>query len=233
MKIEFISSSEDCHQLVPEPKSSRNYIPTWYRDMPTYRHKLTFDEQGNRKQNLRSCVPFSDAMRAGWIQETWCDLYIESTDTGITYRTSSGPEMIIHRDITSEQMVIDSQAFAPIELVWFMPWLPRTPKGWSVMITSPVNRFDLPFEVTTGIIDSDRFYHTPFGRIPFYVRRGFSGVIPAGTPMYQIVPFRRVTRWSSRRIMATDRETRNRYFSTLRKFQNVYRDEFWEPKHFD
>jgi hypothetical protein len=66
-----------------------------------------------------------------------------------------------------------------------------------VLITSPLNRLDLPFRSLTAVIDADVFYHIlpdPMqggGNYPFYLNRGFEGIIPIGTPMCQYIPFKR------------------------------------------
>jgi hypothetical protein len=68
-------------------------------------------------------------------------------------------------------------------------WGMNTPKGWSILITQPLNRFDLPFTITSGIVDSDEFSSS--GNVPFFIREDFSGTIPAGTPFAQIIPIKR------------------------------------------
>jgi hypothetical protein len=52
-----------------------------------------------------------------------------------------------------------------------------------------MNRFDLPFLNTTGIIDNDVTHLS--GNVPFFLIKGWTGTIPAGTPYIQIFPFKR------------------------------------------
>jgi hypothetical protein len=54
---------------------------------------------------------------------------------------------------------------------------------------TPMNRFDLPFLNTTGIVDSDKVHL--LGSFPFFIVEGWEGTIPAGTPYLQILPFKR------------------------------------------
>ena len=65
----------------------------------------------------------------------------------------------------------------------------KVPKGYSVLVTHPLNRFDLPFTTLSGIADAD----TPMGggNIPFFMKNDFEGIIPKGTPIAQIIPFKR------------------------------------------
>jgi hypothetical protein len=63
------------------------------------------------------------------------------------------------------------------------------PEGYSALYTQPLNRFELPFMTMSGIVDND---HVKLpGTMPFFFLKGVTGVIPAGTPYAQIMPFRR------------------------------------------
>jgi hypothetical protein len=68
-------------------------------------------------------------------------------------------------------------------------WGVRLPRGWSLAVTHPMNRFDLPFFTTSGIIDSDEWWTG--GNIPFFFQKDFEGVILKGTPIAQIIPIKR------------------------------------------
>jgi hypothetical protein len=52
-----------------------------------------------------------------------------------------------------------------------------------------MNRYDLPFYVQSGIVESDIWGLPVF--IAFFLKRNFQGVIPKGTPIMQIIPFKR------------------------------------------
>jgi hypothetical protein len=43
--------------------------------------------------------------------------------------------------------------------------------------------------LTSGIMDTDMWKHA--GRIPFFIRKDFEGIIPKGTPFAQIIPISR------------------------------------------
>jgi hypothetical protein len=73
---------------------------------------------------------------------------------------------------------------------WETPMQIITPKGYSVMFMHPTNRYDLPFITAGGTIDTDKNGGYG-GSIPFYLQKGFEGMIPKGTPYLQIIPFKR------------------------------------------
>ena len=65
------------------------------------------------------------------------------------------------------------------------------PSGYSLFITHPVNRGDLPFVTLTGMVDSD-LYKDNFVNFPAkWSDPTFSGVLPKGTPVAQCVPVKR------------------------------------------
>jgi hypothetical protein len=69
-------------------------------------------------------------------------------------------------------------------------WTIVTPPGWSCLFLNPLNRPNGLFEVLAGVVDTDSYrapVHFPF----FPVASDGLHVIEKGSPMVQIVPFRR------------------------------------------
>lgn len=81
---------------------------------------------------------------------------------------------------------------------WILNWGPELPKGYSAIYMNPMNKFDLPFLNTSGIIDNDSV-STP-GKLPFFIKDGYTGTIKSGTPYLQIIPFKRED-WESEYII--------------------------------
>jgi hypothetical protein len=75
-------------------------------------------------------------------------------------------------------------------------WTIETPPGYSLLITHPINRHDLPFMTLTGLIDTD-LYKDNFINFPARWRDpSFRGVLPKGTPVAQCIPVKREL-WSA------------------------------------
>jgi hypothetical protein len=69
-------------------------------------------------------------------------------------------------------------------------WTIRTPPGWSCLFVPPLNRPNPTFEVLAGIVDTDTYVsliHFPF----FASAQDGLYVVEKGTPMVQVLPFRR------------------------------------------
>jgi hypothetical protein len=77
----------------------------------------------------------------------------------------------------------------PMHYGWKIPWHCETPPGYSILITHPHNRHDLPFTTLSGIIDSDDWNAPVF--TAFFLKRNFMGTIKKGTPIFQVFPFKR------------------------------------------
>jgi hypothetical protein len=230
-KINFIPASEDISKYVECPKPARLEVPSWYKKIETqYLKSPKFDEQGTLlNTSLKQCVPFFDAMTAGYIQKTWCDTYISIEGDSIKYTFPTIPGPMGVRDVTHIKYF--DEEFYPAEFFWNTPWQAKVPKGYSVIVTHPLNRTDLPFLTTSGIIDADGYHHSPFGSMPFYIKKGFEGIIPAGTPMYQFIPIKRES-WKTVEDPFLEDLTKERHKYQKTKIWGFYKEKFWNRKEY-
>ena len=189
-QIKFSPGSKEGEQFIEAPVPASKMVPDWYKKITPFKQsEVKFSEENKViNLNLKSCMPFLDALTVGYIQKTWSDIHISIEDGELKYRVATNPELISFRKSVSADI---GQGFYNIEFVWRTYWRAKLPEGYSVLITHPLNRLDLPFQTMTGFVDADHFYHTPVGNIPFFIKEGFTGIIPAGTPMYQIIPIKR------------------------------------------
>lgn len=230
MKIKFLPASKEVTLCVEPPVTAKKLIPDWYKKAPTFDvNKPEFVGTGKEVKNLglKRCMPFLDATTAGYIQTTWCDMYVEDKNGELIVRSASGPDLFIAREVTNVNV---GEGYYNIEFAWKMPWMPELPKGFSGVITHPMNRLDLPFHTLSGFIDFDVFSHTPGGNISFFIKKGFTGLIPAGTPMFQILPVKRET-WHSASMPFTE-ELQKKYNLSFKKFWGFYKDNFWIKKEY-
>jgi hypothetical protein len=94
----------------------------------------------------------------------------------------------------------------------------------------PSYRDDLPFTSISGIIDSDEFILN--GKVGFFIKDNFTGLIPKGTPMYQMIPFKRDD-WKSESRMLEDEEKDNwhRIANNITSvFTGGYKKKYWKRK---
>lgn len=217
---------------MPNIKPSKSYIPQWYKDLKGYNiNNFSFGETGFIKKTAKSCMPFFDSLSTGYIAELWTDVYCSASEDGlgVNYRWQAGPPPIISRVLDENNIPIPSGHYDE-QFSWISPYLLSLPKGYSAIITHPFNRYDLPFTTLTGIVDLDNMLNT--GKIPFFAKEGFTGVIESGTPIFQIIPFKRES-WKLEKDdvllkMSEDDEIKNN-----RKFFGYYKNNWWHKKDFN
>ena len=231
MKIEFIAGSKEAELLIPPPSPAKFYIPKFYKSAESLNiDKLSVNDIRSGNSSVKMCLPFLDALTAGYIQETWCDIHIDFTNNEIQYIYPHQIEIISHRDKTAfEDETFSNSGFIPFEFVWKRNWIPKLPNGYSLLITHPLSRFDLPFYTLSAIVDADVFYHHPVGNIPFYLKNSFSGVIPAGTPMYQMIPIKREN-WKKQNIQFSEDVIKR---SSKKSFHGMYKKYFRKNKKYN
>lgn len=233
MLIEFIPGSEFVTQTTQPPQPAKKYIPQWYKDIPSHHHKNPeFDEFANiTNKNVKSCMPFLDALTSGYILTSWCDLFIERKNNEIHYYYSGQPKLVALRDNPSLQL---SDSYENLEFTWKKYWAAKLPKGYSLLVTHPFNRYDLPFTTCTGITDTDSFDYVneTGGNVPFYLHKGFEGLIPAGTPIMQFVPIKREN-WKSDVAEFDLTRTNKNTASYSAKFKDYYKNNHWNRKEYN
>lgn len=229
-EILFRPISTDVEKFVDKPKPAKNYFPEWYKKVPKFHGgKLEITDSAQANVTMKSCMPFFDSFTVGYIQETWCDIYIEDAGDELKWRYSTNPTIIEQRSGSQYDPTIEG--FHPLGLSWRQSWIPKLPKGYSMIYTHPFNRFDLPFISLTGIVDNDRFYMERIANHPFFVRKGFTGTIPRGTPMFQMIPIKRDA-WKS--YFGKYSEDLVYKFAEVQKyFYDGYKKLYWQKKEYN
>lgn len=229
MKIEFIPSSKDVENFVEPPIPAAKNIPDWYKKTKKIKStEILINKNNYKPENLtvKHCAPFFDALSSGYIQKTWTDIYIKKEKNEINFYWSSSPQIMKNREGVNIEIGED---FYPIEFVWLEPWVPKVPKGYSILYTHPLNFLNLPFFSLSAVTDSDNYFHTFNGQYPFFIKKNFEGIIPKGTPMYQIIPIKRNS-WAMKKEVFNEKINEKRQNLITSKFINSYRDIFWQKK---
>lgn len=195
LKIKFVPSylGSDSELLSPEP--AVKHVPEWYKSLAKFErsnNEITLSPDNNlgsdgAQVSTKMCMPFLDALTAGYMYVLEDDLYVDLDKDGKPSLSWKGGNMLVDKRPIIDIVVPDN--CHPIHYGWRMNWYYETPPGYSVLITHPMNRYDLPFYVQSGIVESDIWGLPVF--IAFFLKRNFQGVIPKGTPIMQIIPFKR------------------------------------------
>jgi len=170
------------------PKPAKNFIPDWYK-----KQSYLIPPLDNPLDNLsfKACVPFLDSLTSGYMMYTSQEIAVVQKDHGPIFHWRTSPEPIMFREALHNLPV--PAGHSKKHFAWKVPFGFLLPKGYSALITQPLNRFDLPFTCVSGIVDEG----VPWtGKFSFFLKEGFEGIIPKETPFAQIIPFK-TENWKS------------------------------------
>lgn len=209
-KIIKFAIDPELNGIAKIPESSKKYIPEWYRNAPT--HDTLNKKAGT--QTFKSCMPFLDTLTSGYIFELWTDVEIitNNNNVEINWARDDYPFIENRDNIKSLQKIPTRENSYPLVFAFKSPLVIKTPPGYSVLITTPFNRLDLPIQPLSGIVDTDKNpMHS--GLIPFEISKNFNGIVKKGTPLMQIFPFKRES-WNSE-------EDKNIFFESEKSGRNI------------
>tara|TARA_R110002020_G_scaffold352535_1_gene565596 strand:+ start:267 stop:1001 length:735 start_codon:yes stop_codon:yes gene_type:complete len=235
-QIEFTAPKiivDHCKEFYPEPALINT--PEWYK-------KLKHDKD---RKTIKGCIPFLDALTAGYILKVATDLIIKRKGdvSEVKYAVNQGslfPPLNIntvknHTDHPHYQLgespMIDKNSF-PAFLKIYNPWIIKTPPGYSCLFTAPMNNKEDRFEAIAGIVDTDLFP----GQINFPIvlngdkyRGDFEHLVKKGTPIAQCIPFKR-EEWKMK-ITADDGYDIDKFLNIWNtSFVNSYKEKIWRKK---
>jgi hypothetical protein len=211
-KIKFYSTATQYE--VPVPRPAYKMIPEWFRKLPGVIDKM---------ETIKKCVPFLDTLTSGYILVLSADILVD--DLGI--QQISKIKMVESHNKEQLDGLQIPEEYNSIPFKWINLFTTKTPKGYSTMFMHPINRIDLPFYTLTGIVDTDA--HPVPVNFPFFIKKDFRGIIPAGTPIAQAFPFKREN-WES--AIETKRELKIPawWFNHMNPPFNLYKRMSWKKK---
>jgi hypothetical protein len=134
-------------------------------------------------------MPFFDALATGWILPLAATVRLEIKDGGATVESGWEFDKVMVSNHGAHQVAGNPrEPSSPCKFHNY--WTIRTPPGWSCLFLPPLNRPDSPFECLAGIVDTDTYaspVHFPF----FATAADGLHVVEKGTPLVQVIPFRR------------------------------------------
>ncbi|MCA1335199.1 hypothetical protein [Pseudooceanicola marinus] len=184
-----------CHPaleaLLPKPVAAKRALPDWVRAMPSEAPSAALD--GAMVRTVKHCPPFLDALSLGIMIPLACDLHFKDGAVSWDWDFPPLPDTLISRAPIGmhvpEQATGAPWPLAVNSVLKFMNfWTLEAPPGWSLLFTHPMNREELPFRTLSGVVDCDSF-HDGYVHFPaLWTTREFTGVLPAGTPVAQVIP---------------------------------------------
>lgn len=231
------------------PSTAQSVTPQWYKDADVFAKSPTgeyykatkeicpFAKEGTTDDygkipTWKACPAILDAFSTGYVLKTPCDLTFYKNDRGTIDVKAENQQ---YADFCTARPPMPQfqhpRGYYEHHFAWFADWGLELPDGYSALFMTPMNRFDLPFLNTTGIVDSDKVHL--LGSFPFFIIEGWEGVIPAGTPYLQILPFKRED-WDHEVRMLGPAEMQSKYMENSMFYRQpdggVYKSKVWSRR---
>jgi hypothetical protein len=241
MKITFTNTMGVHEEYSPKPASS--FVPDWYKNLESYTNgEKKPSGDGNTTATIKRCMPVFDAIVSGYIITTYTDIFVSQKPT-----FNQNGEKTENTMPWYEWPSFVPIGWHPLEQApthpnknnlpeggsypkFINPWSIQTPPGYSVLFTAPMHRESV-FTILDGVVDTDK-YTAPVN-FPFVLNDWkFEGLIPAGTPVAQVIPFKRDS-WEIEFGQESDLIDQNKITGLLRsKFFDTYKTQYRQTKEY-
>lgn len=225
-----------------EPKPADKFIPDWYKNLDSYfTGSKKPDGKGGTTSTIKRCMPVFDAITGGYILVTHTDIFVSQKKT-INEQTNEEATIPMYEWPSSNALGFHPIFQAPnypdrnnlhdfaMYPKFINPWAIQTPPGYSCLFVQPFHRESI-FTILPGIVDTDT-YSAPVN-FPFALKDwSFEGLIPAGTPMAQVIPFKRDS-WEMKFGTIDEFKKQQSITNLLRtKFFDSYKTQFRSKKEY-
>jgi hypothetical protein len=233
------------------PGPTQGVIPEWYKNadrfakMPNgeyykapkevcpFPKEGTVDDYG-KIPTWKACPAIMDAFSTGYVFKTPCDLTFFKNTSGII---DVKIEDNRYGDFCTRRQPMPQfehpKGFYRYHFAWMADWGLELPEGYSALFMTPMNRFDLPFMNTTGVVDSDKVHL--LGSFPFFIAEGWEGTIPAGTPYLQVIPFKREN-WEHKVEILDQSEMYGKLMDNAKFYRQpdggIYKNKVWSRREY-
>jgi hypothetical protein len=191
IKIQFYNSFPKMDGVFPTPEPISKDLPSWFKKQSSYKDNDPTPENGRRHSTVKRCPAIFDLMVSGYVLKCPVDVYIDATGDKLSVQFPNGIGQRVtgnHDLLQYDEMPIDDSYTREL-LRLNLIWLVSTPKGYSSLFLSP-QFSDITFiQAIPGIIDTDEYMSD--GLFSFLIKKGFKGEIKRGTPLIQVIPFKR------------------------------------------
>ncbi len=233
------------------PTPTQNEIPKWYKEADRFakmpngeyykapKEVCPFPKEGTTDDygkipTWKACPAIMDGFSTGYVLKTPCDITFFKTSTGsIDVKIDD----VRHKDFCTRRLAMPQfehpEGFYKDHFAWYSEWGIELPEGYSALFMTPMNRFDLPFMNTTGIVDSDKVHL--LGTFPFFIAKDWEGTVPAGTPYLQVLPFKREN-WNHQLEFLDQKEIYDKMIENMKFYRQpdggIYKNHVWTRREY-
>jgi hypothetical protein len=203
---------------IPHPIPASRGVATWWRKAPLVKDQV---------HTMKKCTPILDALTAGYLISLPVDVY--KAKNVVKFGERFDIQFVSEHFKSQTEAYPVPEEFDDQPYKWINPWKITTPKGYSCLFIHPLNAGDTPFHSFSGIVDTDK--HPLTVNFPFVIKKDFEGSIPAGTPMIQVIPFKRDS-WVSEIIDDKEFVEDKHFYRIFNPPYGSYKKNWWSKKEF-
>jgi hypothetical protein len=238
-KIKFISTMPKSPGVFPKPEPAYKNIPTWFKKIESFYDGDSTPYAGQQKLTVKRCVAFLDILSSGYFLLAPFDIYIDTTDGKKDFTIPTALQGLqnthmkqfvgMHDLRQVEGYPFDKDVYVEHLFRIHPIWVVKTDPGVSCLYINPQHQENSPLFAISAVIDTDGYPSD--GLLSFLVKKDFKGYIKKGTPIMQVIPFKRQN-YESEIV-----ETQNEYnkvkligLAVRSVFNSGYKKMFWNKK---
>lgn len=186
MLIEFVCGNQEIINDYPVKPASK-IIPDWYKNLDL---RAVDSSLGLDLPTIKKCLPVQDLLLAGYIISNNVDITLTPKErfgySDFQYECEY-QQFVGAMHHVQCPVHINDQAKNYFKIA--QPWIIKTPPGYSCLVLQPFYHFEQRFTLLPAIIDTDHL-DQPM-ELPGWIDSNHSITIEKGTPLAQIIPFKR------------------------------------------
>jgi hypothetical protein len=174
-------------------------------------------------------MPVIDMLSTGYTLLTYQDINVHKDDFGTIYYNAPTLNIELHDTVQFLMHPFNKNNQKAPKIM--NPWSIKTPPGYSCLFLPPAHEGNKYFSIFEGVVDTDKYF-APVN-LPFVLNDlNFEGIIPAGTPMAMVFPFKREN-WTMKKGDREDMRKSGNIMNLLNsQFFDRYKNLFWSSKRY-
>ena len=213
----------------PLPTAAKDNLPEWYKTTQSYINNIKATKILNdvflTTATIKKCMPVFDVISAGYLINSWADIKIYNENSVIYYDVDGAILASHSTKQAGNHFAVDKNDDLVAKFI--NTWAIKTPEGYSCLFIPPAHRPNV-ISIMPAVVDTDSYnlaVHFPF----VLADRNFVGVIPKGTPLVQVIPFKR-DNWEMECGVLDSVEKVDVFNALHQESFNGYKNNFWEQK---
>jgi len=199
MNIDFFCTDENVLKYWP-PSPASNCVPEEISNLETPKER--YKSQEPPVVNIKSCMPAMDYLTSGYIIYNAYEVELETVFNNFKETIKLKTAQTINQPSTDafsrKSMAVFERDSCPMSkhdvkikqyFKFRSMWSIKTPPGYSCLVMQPFYLPNNEIQILPGIVDTDS-YHLPISVTGYVISKDKLRISP-GTPLLQIIPFKR------------------------------------------